>query len=34
MQITDKNTVDRLIIGSSMPQDKTLLAQKQSFFDI
>jgi hypothetical protein len=34
MQISDKDTVDLLIIGSSMPQDKTLLAQKQGFFNI
>jgi hypothetical protein len=34
LQISDKHTVDWHIIGSSMPQDKTLLAQKQGFLDI
>jgi hypothetical protein len=34
MQISDKHTVDWHIIGSTMPQDKTLLAQKQGFLDI
>jgi hypothetical protein len=27
-------TVDSSIIGSTVPQDKTLLAQKQGFLDI
>jgi hypothetical protein len=34
MQISDKHTVDWHIIGSTVPQDKTLLAQKQGFLDI